>query len=185
VFSDFVCFRSSGRPPGVSPPGGLRPHRLPDSRNPRFFCDLFFGNLCALFLMVGQWDRLCYSVGPLRCFAGCGTRLPFILFMLSFIHSVHSVCIHCKDSIPGCTGGNNCPTISDVNTNAQLFSTNSLGSIPKTTNLLPASLMQHFSRNVMESIVAIACAPVGDTNIDWTADTYRTSGAVISAALYV
>ena len=138
VFSDFVCFRSSGRPPGVSPPGGLRPHRLPDSRNPRFFCDLFFGNLCALFLMVGQWDRLCYSVGPLRCFAGCGTRLPFILFMLSFIHSVHSVCIHCKDSIPGCTGGNNCPTISDVNTNAQLFSTNSLGSIPKTTNLLPA-----------------------------------------------
>ena len=134
--------------------------------------------------MVGQWDRLCYSVGPLRCFAGCGTRLPFILFMLSFIHSVHSVCIHCKDSIPGCTGGNNCPTISDVNTNAQLFSTNSLGSIPKTTNLLPASLMQHFSRNVMESIVAIACAPVGDTNIDWTADTYRTSGAVISAAFY-
>ena len=58
VFSDFVCFRSSGRPPGVSPPGGLRPHRLPDSRNPRFFCDLFFGNLCALILMVGQWDRL-------------------------------------------------------------------------------------------------------------------------------
>ena len=36
----------------------------------------------------------------------------------------------------------------------------------------------------MESIVAIACAPVGDTNIDWTADTYRTSGAVISAAFY-
>ena len=146
------------RPECPRPAGSART----DSRTPGtlvFFCDLFFGNLCALFLMVGQWDRLCYSVGPLRCFAGCGTRLPFILFMLSFIHSVHSVCIHCKDSIPGCTGGNNCPTISDVNTNAQLFSTNSLGSIPKTTNLLPASLMQHFSRNVMESIVAIACAP--------------------------
>ena len=49
----------------------------------------YFGNLCALFLMVGQWDRLCYSVGPLRCFAGCGTRLPFILLCFhSFIRSI-------------------------------------------------------------------------------------------------
>ena len=133
-----MCFRTLGvfGAPGVRPeclrPGGLRPHRLPGlSGTLVFFATYFFGNLCALILMVGHWD-LCYSVGPLRCFAGCGTRLPFILFMLSFIHSVHSVCIHCKDSIPGCTGGNNCPTISDVNANAQLFSTNSLGSIPKT-----------------------------------------------------
>ena len=118
--------------------------------------------------MVGQWDLVCYSVGPSPCFAGCGTRLPFFVMFMSFIHSISGVCIHCKDSIPGCTGGDNCPTIVDVNSNAQIFSSNAIGSIPKTCHLLPPALMQHFPRTVMEMIVATACAPVGDQVIDFT-----------------
>ena len=59
-----MCFRTlcvfgapGVRPECPRPAGSART----DSRTPGtlvLFCDLFFGNLCALFLMVGQWDRL-------------------------------------------------------------------------------------------------------------------------------
>ena len=64
LFSPVLCFRTlcvfgapGVRPECPRPAGSART----DSRTPGtlvFFCDLFFGNLCALILMVGQWDRL-------------------------------------------------------------------------------------------------------------------------------
>lgn len=148
--------RPAGRAPSPGVSGTL-------ARTLVFCCDLrlyFLLPLCFV-SMVGHWDQSCFSVGPSPCFAGCGTRLRFFIIFVSFIHSISGVCIHCKDSIPGCTGGTNCPTIADVTANAQIFTTAALGSVPKAANLLPHSLLQYFPRHVMEMIVATACAPVG------------------------
>ena len=118
----------------------------------------------------GAIDIVCYSVGPMPC--RIGTRLLYLIFLLSFFKPIDSVCIHCKDSIVGCKGGDQCPTIADVNTNGVLFEEASIGKVPKASGLLPPQLLQYFTRPVMEAIVAIACAPVADNAIDWTLDIY-------------
>ena len=82
-----------------------------------------------------------------------GTRLLYLIFLLSFFKPIDSVCIHCKDSIVGCKGGDQCPTIADVNTNGVLFEEASLGKVPKASGLLPPQLLQYFTRPVMEAIV--------------------------------
>ena len=104
----------------------------------------------------GAIDFACYSVGPMPC--RIGTRLLYLIFLLSFFKPIDSVCIHCKDSIVGCKGGDQCPTIADVNANGVLFEEASLGKVPKASGLLPPQLLQYFTRPVMEAIVAIACA---------------------------
>ena len=103
----------------------------------------------------GAIDIVCYSVGPMPC--RIGTRLLYLIFLLSFFNPIDSVCIHCKDSIVGCKGGDECPTIADVITNGALFEEASIGKVPKASGLLPPQLLQYFTRPVMEAIVAIAC----------------------------
>lgn len=70
-----------------------------------------------------------------------------------------AVCPYCKDTIPGCAGGDACPTVADVASNAAIFTDHSLGSTPKVTNIFPPELAAHFSRPFCEAIVGIACAP--------------------------
>ena len=103
--------------------------------------------------MVYHVDR-CYSVCPSPCFAGCGTRLPVILILFSFIPSMSCVCIHCKDSIPGCKGGDLCPTIADVNANAALFTTNAIGSVPKATNLFDPTNILSVPSNFIQNLIS-------------------------------
>ena len=127
----------------------------------------------------GAIDFVCYSVGPMP--GRLGTRLLYLIFLLSFFNPIDSVCIHCKDSIVGCQGGDLCPTIADVSTNGVLFEEASIGKVPKASGLLPPQLLQYFTRPVMEAIVAIACAPVADNTIDWSLDIYTQHRAVVQA----
>ena len=75
----------------------------------------------------GAIDFACYSVGPMP--GRIGTRLLYLIFLLSFFKPIDSVCIHCKDSIVGCKGGDQCPTIADVNANGVLFEEAGLGKV--------------------------------------------------------
>ena len=135
----FSLWAARPLPGGRADRGDRDPPSVPKtlfSERPFFIVAIRLKPFC-LDMVMGIIDA-CYSVGPPLCFAGCGTRLPFLVFFMSLLSSFDmscAVCIHCKDTIPGCTGGADCPTISDVNANANIFSTQALGSVPKVTHL--------------------------------------------------
>ena len=49
---------------------------------------------------------------------------------------VQAVCPHCKDTIAGCRGGNDCPAFKDWTANAAIFKDNTLGTTPRVTHSL-------------------------------------------------
>ena len=108
-----------------------------------------------------------------------------VFICLLFLDPVFSVtCFTCKDSIAGCPGGDQCPLITDLADNVELFRTGSLSEVPKLTNLLPPDLRVSFPRAVCEAIIGIASAPVGGTTIDFTDAAYTESDTVVKAAFY-
>ena len=80
-------------------------------------------------------------------------RIVGMLLIILMVPSTDAVCIHCKDTIVGCTGGANCPTVADVSTNSDIFTNMALGSTPKVSGLLPAEVSAHFTRPVCDAIV--------------------------------
>ena len=64
-----------------------------------------------------------------------------IMLILSFLmEGSHGVCIHCKDTIDGCTGGNNCPLFKEWTANSAIFKESKLGpGQPPQGQLLPHS----------------------------------------------
>ena len=112
-----------------------------------------------------------------------GALLPVFLLSSLFSHS-DAVCVHCKDTIAGCTGGLNCPLVTDLASNVALFEAGTLGSVPKIHNLLPPELSSFFTRSVCEALVGIANAPVGGTMVDLSSGAYSTCNAVVQAAFY-
>ena len=51
-------------------------------------------------MVMGIIDA-CYSVGPPLCFAGCGTRLPFLVFFISLVY-VRGLVRECSDRVDAC-----------------------------------------------------------------------------------
>ena len=103
---------------------------------------------------------------------------------LLFVPGSRAVCIHCKDSIAGCAGGDDCPLFTDLAANVAIFAEKKLGTTPAVSNLLPPEVAMQFSRPVCEAIVGIACAPTGGQEIDFTTAAYATSQSVVQAAMY-
>jgi hypothetical protein len=106
------------------------------------------------------------------------------LMLLHLVLGTEAVCFHCRDTIPGCSGGDSCPLVADLATNTAIFKESRLGSTPKLVNFLPAELATYFPRPVCEAIVGIACAPAVGQEINFDADSYSSSQSVVQAALY-
>ena len=73
----------------------------------------------------------CIGVRPVIGLSATGTLLPLLFFLTSVVQPCISVCIHCKDTILPAHESANCPLASDIASNVDLFSTGTLGSIPK------------------------------------------------------
>jgi hypothetical protein len=115
-----------------------------------------------------------------------GVAAPRGAALALLYHAVRAeaVCIHCRDSIPGCAGGDACPLVSELATNTAIFAEARLGSTPRLAHFLPAELCTYFPRSICEAIVGIACAPAVGQEINFEHSTYATSQSVVQAALY-
>ena len=100
----------------------------------------------------------CIGVRPVVGLSATGTLLPFFIVM-AVIQPCFSVCIHCKDSILPAHESAACPLSTDIASNVNLFSTGSLGTIPKLTNLLPPTILRMFPKAALEAMVGFASAP--------------------------
>ena len=93
-------------------------------------------------------------------------RSPMEIALVSLLWgapTAQAVCPHCKDSIPGCGGGDACPLVTDLAANAAIFAESKLGQAPRLTHLMMPELAAHFPRPVAEAVVGIACAPAVGT----------------------
>ena len=97
---------------------------------------------------------------------------------------VEAVCIHCRDTIPGCSGGEACPLVTNLAGNAAIFAERQLGRLPKMSHMLTPEVSSHFTRPVCEAIVGLACAPALGVEIDFALPEYRSSQAIVQAASY-
>ena len=88
------------------------------------------------------------------------------------------------DTIVGCKGGSDCPTIIDLMANKKVFEANKLGTVPIVKNLLPPELVNIFTRSVTEAIVGIASAPTSGSSIDFSDGAYVKASAVVQAAIF-
>ena len=98
-----------------------------------------------------------------------------------------AVCPHCKDSVPGCTGGDACPLVSDIATNSRFFDAEARpgAGCPNLNRLLSPTMLRAFSRPVCEAIVGIASAPLGGREADVSdADAYPDARSIVQAAFY-
>ena len=77
-----------------------------------------------------------------------------MILFCALIISGEPVCIHCKDSIPGCAGGDACPLVTEVAANGQIFENNNWGVTPTIVHLLPPELLSHFPKSVCDAIVS-------------------------------
>ena len=134
----------------------------------------------AMFLNVFCFGAYRLSASPHR-----GALLPVFIFCLSHLPLVHSVtCTNCMDTIVGCKGGSDCPTIIDLMANKKVFEANKLGTVPIVKNLLPPELVNIFTRSVTEAIVGIASAPTSGSSIDFSDGAYVKASAVVQAAIF-
>ena len=126
----------------------------------------------------------CIGVRPVIGLSATGTLLPLLFFLTSVVQPCISVCIHCKDTILPAHESANCPLASDIASNVDLFSTGTLGSIPKVTNLLPPPILRMFPKAALEAMVGFASAPANGVQIDFTTAQYTSSANVVKAAFY-
>ena len=111
-------------------------------------------------------------------------NLCVLLIFCMLMRNTEAVCLHCKDTIVGCKGGDQCPTVIDLAANVAVFAAGTLGKVPNVQNLLPNFLRAVFTRAVCEAIVGIATQPLSGTTIDFSATAYAAAGAVVQAAHY-
>ena len=147
-------------------------------------CLLPFLSEISFFLSSIVLMPCCIGVRPVNGLAATGTLWPFFLLFFSFVQPCISVCIHCKDTILPAHESAACPLELDMAANADIFSTGTLGSIPKVNNLLPLSISRIFPKAAMEAMVSIATAPANGGQIDFSNAQYATSSSVVKAALY-
>ena len=88
-------------------------------------------------------------------------------WLLLFIPPASSVvCPSCKDTIPGCKGGADCPLLKTPMENAASLAGTSTSKSPDLTQLLPPELLCTFTKSVMETLCAVARAPKGGGSVD-------------------
>ena len=90
--------------------------------------------------------------------------LGWLLLSLPPVSSV--VCPSCKDTIPGCKGGADCPLLKTPLENAATLASGSTSKAPDLTQLLPPDLLCTFTKSVMETLSAVARAPKGGGSVD-------------------
>ena len=116
-----------------------------------------------------------------RCLPGHSGSLwrahafPYALFLP--YTPVGAVCVHCKGFCDGCTGSASCPLGKELTDNSQAMEAPSVAKIPTVGMSLPAEMQCVFNKNVVETIVGIACAPVSGQTIDFTDSSFATSAA--------
>ena len=120
----------------------------------------------------------------MQMFSSRGGRMLRLLLILVCMHSASAVCPHCKDTIPGCAGGDRCPTISDIAANAKVIADRTVTGMLKVNALVPAEVAAHFPRGVVDAILGLVCAPSAGSEVDFTQAPYVDSAqAVVQAAL--
>ena len=76
-------------------------------------------------------SNVCCSANPFSSILSIGARLRVFLLLSIFCDFAFAVpCIHCKNSISGCTGGDECPLVKDHTANLRLFEAGTVGSVP-------------------------------------------------------
>ena len=115
---------------------------------------------------------------------GRGEMPIYMMILAAILPGGEAVCIHCKDTIQGCTGGNGCPAFRDWTANSEIFDQKTLGTTPKVTFALTPELLAYFTRPICEAVVGLACAPAVGTEIDFDSAAYSKSKAVVQAATY-
>jgi hypothetical protein len=106
------------------------------------------------------------------------------VIMSYLLESADAVCIHCKDTIAGCTGGENCPAFTAWTSNTAIFKDKAIGDTPKMAYSLTPELATHFTRPVVDAIVGLACGPAMGQEVDFSSASYRKSSQVVQAAMY-
>ena len=108
--------------------------------------------------------------------------LLLFYFLVWIVPAGAVTCVHCKDTIAGCEGGDLCPLITDLASNVALFAEPTLGTTPSLANMLPAPMRAIFSPTLCEAIVGIATAPSGGVTADLSdTTTYPNPAAVIAS----
>ena len=115
-----------------------------------------------------------------RSVKGSGALVLLLLVSLAH-HVVGTICVHCKDSIPGCAGGDACPLVTTTAANVAAIAASSITKVPKLDVLLPPDWLATFTRQVSETVVGIACAPAQGTSIDFTGAGYTGATTVVNA----
>ena len=119
-------------------------------------------------------------------FGRFGRALAFILLCVMPGPTAAVVCFHCKDTIPGCAGGDLCPTIVDVSVNAAIFAAPDLTGQSRVVveRVLPHRLLLTFSQRVCDAIIGLATQPAGGRSVDLTTDAFVTESSVVKACFY-
>ena len=97
------------------------------------------------------------------------------------------ICFHCKNTIPGCEGGDLCPTIVDIAANAALFAcAPDVGANARVIvdRVLPHRLQLAFTQQVCDTIIGLATAPAGGRSVDLSGPAYAASASIVKASLY-
>mgnify|MGYP006083404123 CR=1 FL=1 len=110
-------------------------------------------------------------------------RLSTVVLLLS-VTDVSSVCVHCKDTIEGCRGGNLCPLVVDVTANQAIFESDDFSAAPNLQHLLPSRLLHIFTRSVSEFLAGLSAAPAGGRAVDFSEAKYNNPGAIVKASYF-
>ena len=162
--------------------GHLEPTDRVEPSKPKELMELATRALRALSKSISIVSRVSAISLFVKVGAPIESRMLISWITLMLLDKAEAVCPHCKDSIPGCPGGDACPTMVDPAANAAIFNDKLVARTPKVTQLLPPELAPHFSRTVCEALVGIVCAPAPGTEIDFTNAAYSTARAVVRAA---
>ena len=119
-----------------------------------------------------QWQAVAHVGHVLKVPRSAALWLAVGLLFLPSAQAV--VCGTCKDTIPGCTGGADCPLLKVPADNAALLTGSSSSKAPDVTQLLPAELLCTFTKSVMETLCAVARAPKGGGSIDLSSASIST-----------
>ena len=118
-------------------------------------------------------------IGSGALLRGSASFVAFV-FLVSLPPST-GVCIHCKDSIPGCGGSDSCPLHKVLSENVKVMASSSLSSVPQITQLLSQEMLSVFTRPVVEGIVGLHCLPAAGTEVDLSTSSYSTATSVVKA----
>ena len=93
-----------------------------------------------------------------------------------------ATCVHCKGFFDGCTGSDACPLGKELTDNFKAMEAPSVTKIPSVGVSLPAEMLTVFTKNVVETIVGIACSPEVGKIIDFSDGAFRSATSVVRAA---